>query len=51
MKKPGWSIVIKFSADGMTLLKRPEGEKKYQLVEKFQFQNLPVATKQGELFA
>ena len=41
----------RFIADGMTLLKRPAGETKYQLVEKFEFQNLPVATKQGDLFA
>jgi hypothetical protein len=34
----------------MLLLKRPVGEMKYQVVEKFQFQNLPVSTKQGELF-
>lgn len=40
----------RFIADGMTLLKRPAGEKKYQVVRKFQFQNLPVATRQGELF-
>ena len=40
----------RFIADGMLLLKRPVGEVKYQVVEKFQFQNLPVTTKQGELF-
>ena len=40
----------RFIADGMTLLKRPEGEMKYHLVQKFEFQNLPVTTKQGELF-
>ena len=40
----------KFIADGMLLLKRPVGEMRYQVVEKFQFQNLPVSTKQGELF-
>jgi 2'-5' RNA ligase len=40
----------RFIADGMTLLKRPEGELKYQLVQRFDFQNLPVTTKQGELF-
>ena len=40
----------RFIADGMILLKRPAGELKYQLVEKFEFQNLPVTTKQGELF-
>ena len=45
----------RFIADGMLLLKRPAGETagprmKYQVVERFQFQNLPVVTKQGELF-
>jgi 2'-5' RNA ligase len=40
----------RFIADGMALQKRPAGEMKYQLVEKFAFQNLPVTTKQGELF-
>jgi 2'-5' RNA ligase len=40
----------RFIADGMLLLKRPLEEKSYQIVEKFQFQNLPVATRQGELF-
>ena len=40
----------RFIADGMLLLKRAIGEMKYQVVEKFQFQNLPVSTKQGELF-
>jgi 2'-5' RNA ligase len=40
----------RFIAEGMTLLKRPEGELKYRTVQKFSFQNMPVATKQGELF-
>ena len=45
----------RFIADGMLLLKRPAGETdshrmKYQVVERFQFQNLPVVTKQGDLF-
>lgn len=40
----------RFIADGMTLLRRPEGEMKYQAVQRFEFQNLPVTTKQGELF-
>ena len=40
----------RFIADSMVLLKRPVGEMKYQIAERFQFQNLPVATKQGELF-
>lgn len=46
----------RFIANGMTLLRRlnvesPEGHKmKYQTAATFEFQNLPVATKQGELF-
>ena len=40
----------RFIADKMTLIKRPAGEMKYHLVEKFEFQNMPVTTKQGELF-
>lgn len=40
----------RFIADGMTLLKRPEGEMKYQVAQRFEFQNMPVATRQGELF-
>ena len=40
----------RFIADSMLLLKRPVGEMKYQIVQRFEFQNLPVTTKQGELF-
>jgi len=40
----------RFIADSMLLLKRPVGEMKYKVVHRFKFQNLPVATKQGELF-
>ena len=41
----------KFIADSMLLLKRPAGEKvAYQIARRFEFQNLPVATKQGNLF-
>jgi len=40
----------RFIADGMLLLKRPVGEMKYEIVKRFEFQNLPVSTKQGELF-
>jgi len=52
----------RFIADGMLLLRRLVGESdlvyqqagsnrmKYQVVERFQFQNLPVVTKQGDLF-
>jgi 2'-5' RNA ligase len=41
----------RFIADAMLLLKRPVGELKYQIVQRFEFQNLPVAIKQGELFS
>lgn len=37
-------------ADSMLLLKRPLGDKQYQVVRRFEFQNMPVATTQGELF-
>ena len=40
----------RFIADSMLLLKRPVGEMKYHIVQRFEFQNLPVTTKQGELF-
>ena len=40
----------RFIADSMTLLRRSEGEIKYHVVRQFEFQNLPVNTKQGELF-
>lgn len=40
----------RFIADGMLLLKRQVGEMKYQVVQRLEFQNLPVSTKQGELF-
>ena len=41
----------RFIADAMLLLKRPVGEKRYQVAERFVFQNLPVTIKQGELFS
>jgi len=41
----------RFIADAMLLLKRREGDKAYQIVRRFEFMNLPVETKQGELFA
>jgi 2'-5' RNA ligase len=41
----------RFIADAMLLLKRPVGEMKYQIAQRFEFQNLPVTTKQGELFS
>lgn len=40
----------RFIANSMTLLKRPVGEMKYHIAAKFEFKNLPVTTKQGELF-
>ena len=40
----------RFIADSMLLLKRREGQLAYQIVQRFEFQNLPVTTKQGELF-
>ncbi len=40
----------RFIANAMLLLRRPVGEMKYQVVQGFQFQNLPVATTQGDLF-
>ena len=40
----------RFIADGMLLLRRPLDDKKYQVVDRFQFQNLPVVTRQGDLF-
>lgn len=41
----------RFIASDMLLLKRPVGELKYEIVRRFEFENLPVSTKQGELFA
>ncbi len=40
----------RFIADSMVLLKRPEGERAYRILQRFAFQNLPVDTRQGELF-
>lgn len=40
----------RFIADSMLLLKRPVGEMKYQIVKRFEFQNMPVNTVQGGLF-
>lgn len=40
----------RFIADAMLLLKRPVGEMKYQIAARFEFQNLPIATRQGALF-
>ena len=40
----------RFIADGMLVIKRRVGDKAYQIVQRFEFMNLPVTTKQGELF-
>ncbi|MEP6951234.1 MAG: 2'-5' RNA ligase family protein [Ginsengibacter sp.] len=40
----------RFIADGMLLIKRKVGDKAYQIVQRFEFMNLPVTTKQGALF-
>jgi 2'-5' RNA ligase len=40
----------RFIADGMLLLKRKESEKNYQAFQRFEFENLPVNTRQGDLF-
>ena len=40
----------RFIADSMLLLKRKVGDMAYQIAGRFEFQNLPVSTKQGELF-
>ena len=44
------SFTGRFIANAMLLLRRPVGEMKYQIVNRFEFQNMPVTTKQGELF-
>lgn len=40
----------RIAADSMLLLKRSLGDKAYQIVERFEFLNMPVTTRQGELF-
>jgi hypothetical protein len=40
----------RFMADGMLLIKRKVGEKAWQIVQRFDFMNLPVTTRQGNLF-
>jgi 2'-5' RNA ligase len=44
-------FTARFIADAMLLLKRPVAEKHYQIAGRFEFQNLPVTTRQGELFS
>jgi len=40
----------RFIADSMLLLKRNVAEKSYHIAHRFDFMNLPITTKQGELF-
>ncbi len=40
----------RFIANSMLLLRRAEGSKSYQPVQRFEFLNMPVVTKQGVLF-
>jgi 2'-5' RNA ligase len=40
----------RFIADSMLWLKRPLTGGKYQILQRFEFENLPVTTKQGSLF-
>lgn len=44
-------FTAQFLADSLLLLKRPVSEQPFQIVQRFAFQNLPVATKQLALFA
>ena len=43
-------FTARFIADSMLLLKRREGDRAWQIVQRFEFMNLPVTTRQGELF-
>lgn len=40
----------KFIADAMLLLKRRTGDRSYQIIQRLEFMNLPVTTRQGDLF-
>ncbi len=44
------NFTSRFIADSMLLLKREEGTKGWQIARRFDLQNMPVRTKQGELF-
>ena len=44
------SFTGRFIADAMLLLRRREGDRGWQIAERLVFQNLPVATRQGDLF-
>lgn len=41
----------RFIASDMLLLRRPLDDKKYEIIQRFEFENMPVHTKQGELFS
>jgi len=41
----------RFIADSMLLLRRPVGEMNYEILKRLEFQNLPILTVQGSLFA
>jgi len=41
----------RFIADAMLLLRRRQGDKTYQIAQRLEFMNLPVTTRQGQLFA
>ena len=43
-------FTARFIADEMVLLKRLAGERNWLVANRFKFENLPVTTKQGELF-
>ena len=43
-------FTARFIADSMLLLKRREGERRFQVIANMDFMNLPVSIKQGELF-
>jgi 2'-5' RNA ligase len=45
------SFTGRFIADEMILLKRLQGETKWIVAKRFQFENMPITTKQGELFS
>ena len=44
------SFTGRFIADAMLLLRRREGDRGWQIAERLVFQNLPVSTRQGDLF-
>ena len=47
----GLQFTGRFIADGILFLKRPLGANPYQILSRLEFKNMPVATRQGELFA